>query len=85
MAQDRMSSRMEGFHSYFRQSFKQIWCVHTVRRPAAAALADQSPLDCCPRARRELADKFPEKRVSLSEYLEFAEQLVHHLEGHHGM
>lgn len=23
--QDRMSTRMEGFHSYFRQSFKQIW------------------------------------------------------------
>ena len=33
----------------------------------------------------ELADKFPEKRVSLPEYLDFAEQLVHHLEGHHGM
>ncbi|GAA5950068.1 hypothetical protein JCM21900_001383 [Sporobolomyces salmonicolor] len=24
---DRMSSRMEGFHSYFRQAFKQLWVL----------------------------------------------------------
>lgn len=53
-----MSTRMEGFHAHFRQSFKQIW---------------------------ELADTFADRRVSLADYLDFAEQLVHHLEGHHGI
>ncbi|GAA6001151.1 hypothetical protein JCM10207_007433 [Rhodosporidiobolus poonsookiae] len=56
---DRMSSRMEGFHSYFRAAFKQLF---------------------------ELADGSFEKRgLSVSDFMDVAEDFLRHLEGHHGI
>ncbi|KAI5480221.1 hypothetical protein MNV49_001549 [Pseudohyphozyma bogoriensis] len=54
---DRMSSRMEGFHSYFRATFEQVY---------------------------KAADKVPDV-VPLREFLNYAEELEHHLQGHHGI
>ncbi|GAA5908390.1 hypothetical protein JCM6882_007924 [Rhodosporidiobolus microsporus] len=56
---DRMSSRMEGFHRYFRSSFTQLF---------------------------ELADgSFGKHGLTVPDFMDVAESLLRHLEGHHGI
>ncbi|KDE07590.1 hypothetical protein MVLG_02056 [Microbotryum lychnidis-dioicae p1A1 Lamole] len=53
---DRMSTRMNMFHTHFRQTFANVW------RMSEKVSPDE-----------------------LQDFLDYAEEFVHHLEGHHGI